>query len=602
MPGESRIAPRKQAAALALAAAAFAACGAALGGEEEAQGGWFRGVRMELAPLRWSGSIGSELRRQRSSGQEATLTRLDLANVNAATYLWQPWFAQLRGGLGVLRSSHAGGADTPHSRSDSLTGEAALSVFPLSRFPFDAHASVTDSRASGEFTTNDFRTTRYGVRQGYRTPDETTSYSARLERSTLTSAAFAPDTLDVMEAAMSRRIGAHQVELNGGLSHNRGGAGGSETRLARGSARHAFNPGSNLSVESLGSVHDTEARAAQSGAFGSRFMQVTSFATWRPEQGEPLYNAARPAVFTASARLYSLAAEAGEASSESTTANASLGASYTLDARTRLNANANVTHTAAAAGDTLFTAQSLAMIYTPEPRPLGAFVYSWNATGSFVNSTASGEGARQLYLAQASHGLTRAIPAGEAAQLSLVLGQGAGVSLDAAGDSATLTHNAAANWSAGNGGGQTYVGLSAADSRVSGASSGAFQLVNLQASRQQPLSGVSYWTGNLTVQGTRQQPGPEKFDWTTSGSLSYLHQRAFGVARLRFTGTYTANLQQLASRSEGDLEAPREFTSRAAEGRFDYAIGKLELRLSARSAVVAGTRNSLVFLRAVRHF
>jgi hypothetical protein len=137
---------------------------------------------------------------------------------------------------------------------------------------------------------------------------------------------------------------------------------------------------------------------------------------------------------------------------------------------------------------------------------------------------------------------------------------------------------------------------------VSGASSGAFQLVNLQASRQQPLSAISYWTGNFTVQGTRQEPGPDDFDWTTSGSLSYLHQRAFGIARLRFTGTYTANLQQLASRSEGDLDAPRELTSSAAEGRFDYAIGKLELRLSARSAVVSGRRSSLLFLRAVRHF
>lgn len=568
----------------------------------EGEAGLFRGIRLTPGPVRWGGSAGVELRSQKAAGQGRTLTRLELLNVNAATYLWQPWFAQVRGGLGVLRSS--AGGDGERSKGSSLTGDLGLSLFPVSRFPFDAHLSRTDSRASGELTASEFRTTRAGARQSYRTADESTSYLARAERSTLTSESFGRDTLDVLEAGMTRRLGAHQVELNGNVAENRGGN-GVASQLARASGRHAFNPASNLSVESLASASRSAAASAQ-GAFVTRFNQLTSFGSWRPGEAHALHDEERPLLVTASGRVSTLQSEtSGGDASDTGTLNGSLGAAYALSRSTRINGSATATRTTTPAGDTTFTSQAGNLVYAPDPRPLGAFTYSWNASGGVTNTTATGQGAAQTTTAQASHGVSRSLPAGEAAALSFSAGQGASASHAESGDAVTVTHHAGANWSAGNGSGaQTYVGLSASDARTFGASRGAFQLVNLQATRQNALTNLSYWTGNFTVQGTRQSLPqlPGEFDWTTFGSLTYLHQRAFGVGRLRFTGTYTASLQQVNSRAAGDLDASREFTSSALEGRFDYVIGKLELRLSARSAVIEGARHSLVFLRAVRNF
>ncbi len=575
---------------------------------EEAEGGFFSGVRPELGPVRWGGTLATEFRSQKSSGAGSRLTRVDMANVSAGSYVWQPWFAQVRGSLGGLRSSGSGAGGS--SSSSSLTGDAALSLFPVSRFPFDAHMSVSDSRASGELTSNDYRNKRWGVRQGYRTADGTTNYSARYDRSTLTSSAFSTDILDVLEASMSRRTGKHQLELNGNLSDNRGGAGGLHSRLARMNGRHAFNPASNLSVESLASLNRSSVQGsggADAGELVSRSRQLTTFGTWRPEEGDMLYEEDRTLILTASGRLFTLESESGAAASDSTSLNGSLGANYTLNPRTRLSANATATQTSSGGRETLFTAQSASLTYSPPPTPLGPYTYTWSATGGATNTTVTEGDSAQTYTAQGSHGLSRSLRLGEVSSLSFLVGQSVAAAYAGEGDSRTLTHNAGAHFSSGNGaGGQTYVGVSAADARTFGATRSEFQLVNLQATRQNPLSSLSFWTGNLTVQGTRQrseeQGDGSGFQWTTTGNVSYHHQRAFGIARLRFTGSYTASVQRLSSRAGGDIDASRDFTSSSAEGRFDYYIGKLEMRLSLRTAVVEQRRESLVFFRVARNF
>lgn len=595
---------RRALAAIAMSALALAGGPASA---DEAKGGFLSGVRPELGPVRWGGTLATEFRSQKSSGAGRTLTRLDMANVRAGSYVWQPWFAQVRGGLGMLRSTGSGAGGS--SSSSALTGDAAVSLFPVSRFPFDAHMSVSDSRATGELTSSDFRNKRWGVRQGYRTADGSTSYSARYDRSTITSSAFSADVLDVLEASMNRRMRAHQLELNGSLSDNRGGAGGLHSRLARVNGRHAFNPAPNLAVQSLASLNRSSVRAsegADTAEFVSRSRQLTAFGTWRPEEGDPLYEEERTLTLTASGRFFSLESESGAAASDSTSINGSLGANYTLNPRTRLSGSATATHTTSGGQERLFTSQSASLIHSPPPAPLGPYTYSWNAGGGATNTTVTGEDTVQTYAAQGSHGLSRGVRLGDTSALSFLAGQSAAAAYGGQGAGWTLTHNAGANYSSGNGsGGLTYIGLSAADARTFGTTRSDFQLANLQATRQNPLDNFSSWTGNLTVQGTRQRSGDRGgagLQWTTTGNVSYQHQRAFGIPRLRFAGSYTANLQRLSSRAGGDIDAPRDFTSSSAEGRFDYYIGKLEMRLSVRSAVVEQRRETLVFFRVARNF
>lgn len=596
--------------------------------QEEESGGLFSGIRLELGPINWGGSLGQEYQWHESEGGNRSRTRLDLLHLNATSYLWQPWFAQLRGGFGVIHSSSHASARSDDAQvrsssdSTSLTGDAGLTLFPVSRFPFDAFVSVGDSRTSGELTTTEYRSRRVGVRQGYRTVDNRTHYTARLEQSELTSDTFGRDTLEVIDGGVTHRLREHTFELNGNRSLNRAGTNGAETELKRLNGRHAYNRASNLSVESLASYNQTDVASPAGSSLTTRVKQVTSFTTWRPEEGDSLYEEGRTLVVTGSGRLFALANDIAGAESESQVANASLGASYGLSRNTRLAASVTATHTSSAGSEAVFTSENVNATYTADPTQLGEVAYTWTTGGSASNSNASGQESRQTVSAQASHNVTRNYELSASSRLSLIAGQGAGVSHDTAGNvsgasasgatgtagtsSATissLNHNAGATWSGGDGAGAlSHVSLSAADSRAFGPFRSAFQLVNFQATRQSAVSNVSYWSGNLTVQGTRQLADRAQSDflWTTTGSLTYVHQRAFGVPRLRFTALYTANARQVASRAGGDIEAPRDFTSQSAEARFDYRIGKLQTRLSARTAVIEDRRNSMVFFSVAR--
>ena len=115
----------------------------------------------------------------------------------------------------------------------------------------------------------------------------------------------------------------------------------------------------------------------------------------------------------------------------------------------------------------------------------------------------------------------------------------------------------------------------------------------------------SYASANLTVQGTRQSTPAmpaDGFTFNTSGNLTYNHTRAFDVPLLRYTLLYSVNQNQFQSRLLGDSNAPREQITQSVEQRLDYNIGRIEMRLSARIALVEDRTDWLVFFSLNRRF
>jgi hypothetical protein len=206
---------------------------------------------------------------------------------------------------------------------------------------------------------------------------------------------------------------------------------------------------------------------------------------------------------------------------------------------------------------------------------------------------------------------------GETDSLSLSLTQSAGALRESQTPDVAraLAHSASLFWQGtGEGNSQSYVGLSASDSRTWAQESGRFQLINAQVTRRTQLSRHSSWSGALTWQASRSDttqldaftgtlreasPGWQRF---YSGTLGYENQRAFEVPRLRFTTLLSVNSQQFESRLAGDIDAPIERISESLESRFDYSIGRLEARLSARLARVDGRKVAALFARVQRRY
>ncbi|MBP6763914.1 MAG: hypothetical protein KA141_02910 [Rubrivivax sp.] len=581
------------------------------------------GIQWVLAPWRVGGTLALDARATRLEDHSHTRQGLLMGDVEMVSHVWQPWFIQLRLGLGLVlahtqgSSQGAGTHGTYGTRSTSVNGRVALQVFPASRFPFELRADVSDSRNGDIQLGSDYRSQRLSVSQAYRPPTGNDHYRLQLDHSRLIGDTGS-DTLNTVTATGLRQLGEHAVELGFNLARNWRDGDESHTQLSALTARHSYQPATALQVETLASWN--EVRLGNPGApdSGSDVRQIASFATWRASAGSLVPGAAPPLV-AATARWVEARALGGNDSQRVQAVNVSLGASQELSPSWRLSASGNASQLqskASGASGRSVGAQGV-VGWTPATRLWGAWRYAPTASANAGFNRDSGGQGREITGLQASHGVSRDVALAESQQLSFTFSQSA-AALHEAGSAPlarSLAHGASLAWQAlGEDGSQSYGGLSLSDSVARGASRGRFQFVNLQFSHRAQLSRYASASANVTAQATHNRAseldvftgqqrdlvgGWQRF---YAGSVSLQHLRAFGVPRLRHSLLLGANSQPLERRALGDIDAPRERITASLESRLEYAIGRLDTRLSARVARVDGRVVAGVQARAQRRF
>jgi hypothetical protein len=556
-----------------------------------------------LPPIRFGGTLTTDLRYLDVSNQRS-LQLVETSSFRLGSYIWQPWFALVNGSVDLLTTQdreldHTAGPRADRVKSSSIGGTGSLSVFPSSRFPFNGYFERSDSRTSGEPTLNSYTTTRFGGRQAYQPLDGRSSYSAHYDRSVIESAAFGRDVVNSMGASFSRQFELQNLNVIGQRTTNDRQR-GDGSALNRITATHSYRPDPTVAVETLGNVSSDEFRLTSGPApvsSLSRFAQLNTFATWRPDPEEwPVY-------VTGGARYFQSMVETNGVPSEATAVSANLAANY----RFRPDLNFFVSGSVSHAVDELLTTQTVGGTYTPTPLALGKYLYSWNANLALNNQTAGSTGAQQSVSGQVGHTISRPYALSDTTHLSVSGGQSFSSTADTVGAATyTMSHtaNAALRFTP-TPNSNAFVSVLAADARSSGTNESTFQLVNVQVSGQLQFNRYSIATANFTLQGSRQATDstPDAgFTFNTSGSLTYQHARAFGVARLRYYAAYNAYDTRFRNRLQGDIDAPRDQISQSFDQRLDYNIGRVELRLAARFAVIEGQRTGLVFFRMVRQF
>jgi hypothetical protein len=572
-----------------------------------------RGLEWTLAPIRWGGNVAHETRRIGVGGHPARLQNIETANLRGSTFVWQPWFMQVSGGVGIVAGrerSHAEGDDVAAqaSASNTVTGSGALSVFPSSRFPFQASFDKTDSRASGEITHNDFTNTRWGLRQNYRSFAGDLQYTGTWDRGTLDSPVFGRDTVDVLSAGLVRTLGPQTFDASGSRARNWRSDTGESSLIERVVARHGYRPDPLASVDTLASASNSRFSVLANGAQAenrTRFDQASTFATWRPEQTSPLYLAG-------GGRVFKSVIETNGAVTEADTLSGNIAANYALSRHTNLSGAVTATRVTTDTTSDTITTESAAANYVPDAIPLGGFLYTWNAGANVGNQSggavaSDGRRSRQNAGGQLGHNLLRSAPISETSSVSYSAGQSYSAIYDTVTEqSQTLTHNASVSVQSTPGASSTaFASLYGADSRTHGHNENTFQLVNFQTNGQFQFTRYALASANLTVQGVRQSSPSTPatgFNTSSGGTLSYQHLRAFDVPRLRYSAIFGVNQTQYTSRLEGDVNAPRERVTQSLEQRLDWAVGRLDMQLSARVARIDGQRNNILFFRINRQF
>ena len=586
-------------------------------------------LRWTLAPVRFAGNLGIEKRYARAEDGLRSERGLLGANVDASSYIWQPWFIQLRAGLGLILSQGEERQPMAPPREDdaaSWTGQLGLQVFPASRFPFELRADVTDSRTSGDFVGTDYRSKRLGVSQSYRSARGGDSYNLSYEANTLTSEGRPDDTVSVVRGLMVNTFGLQTIELSGSETLNERGGRNDMSRITSLAGRHTYRQNGVFLADNLATYNDIRVRNdAADVDLVTSISQLSSFMTWRPQVGNALYSESHPVYFTGSLRL----AESDVAGKTSTgnrqSADATLGVNYDVNRNLRVGGGVNVGRqrvrtdgTSVPASETSIASETATVSYTPDLISLGVWRYAPNASLGVSATQTSTDGDRSTETGQLGHTVSRSWLGEQHGTLMLSIGQSIGATHDSTLPqlTRTLINSVSLYRQFANGGmTQAYAGISYSDSRSKGPIDSVFQIANAQFTRRSQISRHASWSGSLTAQVTRIQIEQDSMvlaagrsmqdsGWNSyySVGLSYEHYRAFGVPRLRFVALANADSQQIESRAQGDIDAPRERINHLLEARLEYPIGRLDTRLVARSSEVEGRRIDSIFFRINRRF
>ena len=244
------------------------------------------GFEWVFAPLRVHGVLSLDARALRLDDGSTTAQAVQSGDAEWATYLWQPWFAQFRFGLGYVASRDLSAGATgagQGSQGASLTGRLSTQLFPASRFPFELRADVSDSRAGGDSLLGDLRSRRLSLSQSYRPETGNDSYQFQLDHSRVDTATGG-DTLLSLQGTAVHLAGDHRFELAANLSNHERHDTGDGTHVQAVTARHGYHPERHLDIETLASWNEVRLRGgAPDGLnFGVDVRQVSTLVTWRP--------------------------------------------------------------------------------------------------------------------------------------------------------------------------------------------------------------------------------------------------------------------------------------------------------------------------------
>lgn len=536
--------------------------------------------------------------RERGGDLTSHLTTL---RVDANTFLWRPWIADLSGGLGLtFRQTRF---DTATQEGHDVTGSARLRVFPRSRFPLEVFADRINSEVSGELVGPTFTQTVVGLTQSY-TPTAgrryvlTARHTEREDERRDLGGTVTRTTNDFASIGANHTHGRHQLDAKGDYDRlSRDQPQRFDQRVV-GLLRHRYGAGPGLSVDSLASMTDTDIDEV-SGETSNRLQQLNSNLFWRP-------GTTRPTLVTASvlANQQDIETTTGAAIALRTWVGTG-GVTHQATRELTLRSTANVVETEA--GDTRQQNSLLraGATYAPRERPVGRFLYRFSVVGDLGHRREATRGETQELTAALSHGLsiTKSLPegsrSGSASQQLTSLHDSRGRTQSA------LTHALSADWSSFGTARHANARFLASDTRRFDSTFGdtGFQLLNVQVNGRAQFDRLSSWQGNLTWQMSRNSTMAGQSPWVTSTSanLTYQRERVFGQPLLRFTSEFRAISDDLANATQDRFVVQRRarwtWTS-----RLDYLIGRTQISLRGALADVDGRRQTLLYLQVRRYF
>ncbi len=581
-----------------------------------------------IPPIRWGGTTTSNYNLTSNSDGGKSFTQTETANLRASSYIYQPWYAQVSGDLGLLTgSSKQSGGDSGQavgSRSISTTYGGNLNLFPMSRFPFQTYIQTSDSRATADTTGAHYTSMRMGARQSYRPEIGSENYTASVDRSIVTSSGNR-SVVDAMQASYGNNIDNHGFNASARYTSTSGDVGGQGAKLFGLAGSHSWHPDEDLSVATSVNYTNNQITALNGNGLStnsSQIMQASSFFTWYPDEDLPLtvngganFLHIDTATDTASLALSSLSGYA----------NASYRFSNNLMGTAGITAAQNITD-----GLSQFsTGQNVSLSYSGNPLIFGDYSYNWGTGGGISNLMISNGTPNRSISGQIQHSLLRNIVLNENSAITLNASQGLSLgSTSTSGGTSVLSHSGGASWRTGIGDHATgMMTATLSDTISSGAFPSHFRSFSIQGNVQTQITGHSALAANVNFVVNQQLTAPQgiqtevasptipnttttvviiKNNTTTmngSGQLTYSHRNPFSITNLFYSATLLVNANQANLRLvSGDANTLVWQTGKVFQQNADYRVGRLSFRLTNSLSALNGKKNASLFLMIGREF
>ncbi len=534
-------------------------------------------------PLKLYGDVGYFYTLSEADGGAQTENTYLIGSLNLNSYLWRPWFATFDGGGTISTSSNRTRA--VETNTEVLSSRFNLELLPLSRFPL--RLSYTSSDNSVDRLSKDGAIADFG--QSFRTRDflakqsfigrsgkrldawynwkirgsdnfgemEDTNYGLKYDSRSRTQNFYASAIRQVQGRSLIDSVSTN-------------------TRL---DLTHNYFPTSEFYIKSL--LNQTRVDNEMQVGNGSFFQQSTtditqaiSFFYWRPEY--------KPYTMTGGARVLRRAVDLTTAQTDQRSFNANIAANYFVNRKTRITATANVASLDSEVNNSLGSKQTLSALYQSDRHLFRGINYYWYGSaevGNDISAQYETTQTRQTGSATLGHSISRQWVTGNRSVLRINAQQSLNQLVEIGGRNdkpLSLVDTATLAWTENLRKGSSYAQLTLMDSRRL-TEQGETQFLNFQLSRTMPLSRVSSWGGNVSIQSTRRDAGDgsdTSFLTTSTAQLNYQHARLFGIYRLKLR----TKLDLLSIANRGGANRKQADW----QARFSYMVGKLSTALFLR--------------------
>ena len=552
-----------------------------------------------LVPLSWSGRLSYGYVYADNAGNQSEATSL-LLGLNAAGYVWRPWFATTSVALNVALQN----VETTTSSSDSVAagGDFTLGVFPGSRFPFSMSYSRSDSRSqsfqdfsrvSGE---SSFTLTRWSLRQSYRPRGDGQLINAWYSLTEFGGGDFSSESTSY-GLGYTLRFSRHSLGLNATHSGSASSSSSSEPTANVVSLSHIFTPSNELGVNNL--VSFVEVDPGDGGSVSNDSQAFSSF-YWRPEH--------RAINVSGGVRLTEAKSE-GAVSTVSRSLSTNLGLGYRVTRSLNLSANVSVGTSDSNDTQILSTAQSASISYTGSQQQIAGLSYGWQWGGGVSNASTRTEAPgiaessdQQSISSGLGHNLGKSWNLTQSSSLSARFSQSVSGSKSSEVDvmSKSLSHGFNLSWSQRGQRGSSYVSARLSDSRSYGEKDTVFDDLGVSLISDYTINRLSSFSGNMDFSASQNESENEAGEKDVSGSralsggLAYRNSRPFGVYNLKFTSNLTGSKQ---------IDSAMPSTILRWNAAFRYSLGLLSTSLTFQASESAsGTLAKSMNFQATRTF